>query len=138
MTGDFHLHEQLAADTRQVARWTLCSLRLMDDANYPWLILAPQQEGLVELHDLSPADLQVLATEIARASRGLQALFEPDKINVAALGNMVPQLHVHVIARFAGDPAWPKPVWGALPARPYEPDELEARLSALKAAFADG
>ncbi len=73
-----------------------------------------------------------------RAPRALLALFTPDEINVAALGNMVPQLHVHVIARFTGDRAWPKPVWGALPARPYEPERLEARIAALRTAFAEG
>lgn len=136
-TEAFQLHDRLAADTHEVARWTLCSVRVMDDANYPWLILVPRRNGLVELHDLSTADLETMTAEITRASRALQALFTPDKINVAAIGNLVAQLHVHVIARFTDDPVWPKPVWGALPARPYDPNELAARLAALRTAFAD-
>ncbi len=138
MTGAFHLHDRLAADTHEVACWALCSVRLMGDANYPWLILVPQRSGLVELHDLSAGDLEAMTDEIMRASRTLQALFTPDKINVAAIGNLVPQLHVHVVARFANDPVWPKPVWGAQPARPYGPAQLEARLTALRRAFAEG
>ena len=137
MTGAFQLHDRLAADTHEVACWALCSLRLMDDANYPWLILVPQRSGLVELHDLSAGDLEARTDEIMLASRALQALFTPDKINVAAIGNLVPQLHVHVVARFTDDPAWPKPVWGALPARPYDPAQLEARLAALRSAYAE-
>ncbi len=137
MTRAFRLHDRLAADTHEVARWALCSVRLMNDANFPWLILVPQRDGLVELHDLSPGDLEAMTGETMRASRALQALFTPDKINVAVLGNLVTQLHVHVIARFTDDPAWPKPVWGALPARPYDPAQLEARLAALRSAYAE-
>ena len=133
MDEAFTLHERLAADTVEVAGWALSQLLLMKDANFPWLILVPRRPGLRDLHDLAAADLPVMTQEIVRASRLLQDSFEPHKINVAALGNMVPQLHVHVIARFTDDAAWPKPVWGATPARAYSEDELEAPLAVLRA-----
>jgi diadenosine tetraphosphate (Ap4A) HIT family hydrolase len=136
MSGGFQLDGRLAADTHRVARWALSSVLLMDDANYPWLILVPERPGLKDFHDLIPADLTALCDEMVRASRALQALFRPDKINVAALGNQVPQLHVHVVARFVGDAAWPKPVWGAVPALRYTAEALAERTAALQAAFA--
>lgn len=136
MSLSFQLDRRLAADTHRVARWALCSVLLMDDANYPWLILVPERPGLKDFHDLAPTDQTALCDEMVRASRALQALFRPDKINVAALGNEVPQLHVHVIARFVGDAAWPKPVWGLVPPRRYAPEVLAERTAALQAAFA--
>ena len=134
--SDFDLHPQLAADTIEAARWDCCRVLLMNDAAYPWLILVPQRPGLRELHKLSADDLALATAEIVRASRALEELFQPEKINVAALGNMVPQLHIHVIARFEDDPAWPKPVWGEAPAVPYGAAALAERLSALRGAFA--
>ncbi len=134
--SDFELHPQLAADTVEVARWNCCCVLLMNDAAYPWLILVPQRPGLRDFHDLAPADLEVATAEIVRASKALEQLFQPIKINVAALGNMVPQLHIHVIARFEDDPAWPKPVWGVAPAESYGAEALGERLAALRGAFA--
>jgi diadenosine tetraphosphate (Ap4A) HIT family hydrolase len=136
MSGGFQLDRRLAADAHRVARWALSSVLLADDANYPWLILVPERPGLKDLPDLAPADLTALCDEMVRASRALQALFRPDKINVAALGNQVPQLHVHVIARFTGDAAWPKPVWGVVPPRRYTAEALAERTAGLQAAFA--
>ncbi len=132
----FQLHQRLVAETHAVARWALSHVRLMDDANYPWLVLVPERPRLREFHDLAPGDLAAMTDEIVRASRALQALCKPDKINVAALGNQVPQLHVHVIARFTKDPAWPGPVWGTVPPRPYPADALADRVAALQRAFA--
>ena len=126
------LHPQLAADTHVVVRWPLCDVLLMDDANHPWLILVPRIAGTSELIDLDAGKRQQLTHEIDAASRTLRDLFHPDKLNVASLGNMVPQLHVHVIARFHGDTAWPRPVWGAAPARPYAAAELAERTSLLR------
>lgn len=131
----FALHPQLAADTVEVARWPLSLVLLNDDATYPWLVLVPQLPGLRDLHDLPAERHRELMTEIDRASRALQTLFEADKINVAALGNQVPQLHVHVIARRTDDPAWPKPVWGVVPARAYPDDERDRAVEDLQAAF---
>jgi len=135
MTEDFTLHERLAADTVALADWPLCRVLLMKDANYPWLILVPRRPGLKEFHDMTEADLAEATAEICRASRALQSRFAPDKINIGALGNMVPQLHIHVIARFRDDPAWPGPVWGARPAEPYESRELQERIAALRESF---
>ena len=133
---EFELHPQLAADTVEVDRWDCCRVLLMNDATYPWLILVPQRPGLRDFHELATADLSLATAEIVRASRALEALFEPVKLNVAALGNQVPQLHIHVIARFENDPAWPKPVWGVAPAAPYDTGALAERLAALRGAFA--
>lgn len=122
---DFTLDERLAADTVPVCRLPLSHVLLMRDSNYPWLILVPERAGLIELTDLDGPDAAQLMTEIRLAERVMAARFRPTKLNVAALGNMVPQLHVHVIVRQTGDPAWPKPVWGVVPARPYEPGLVE-------------
>jgi len=133
---DFQLDQKLAADTVEVDRWGLNLVLLMDDANYPWLILVPARPGLRDFHDLAPADLPAMTAEIVRASKSLEALFEPVKLNVAALGNQVPQLHVHVLARREDDPAWPKPAWGAAPARPYGDAARAERIASLREAFA--
>ena len=114
----WHLHPQLADDTAPVIELALCEVRLMDDANHPWLVLVPRVAGAVELIDLDPVQRTQLTSEIDAASRALKALFKPHKLNIAALGNLVPQLHVHVIARSTDDIAWPRPVWGAANARP--------------------
>ena len=129
----YHLHPQLAADTHPVAALALCELRLMDDANYPWLVLVPRIAHARELVDLDPGQWRQLTGEIDQASRLLRACFRPYKLNVAALGNLVPQLHVHVIARNQDDPAWPAPVWGRVAARPYPPEALVERINALAA-----
>ncbi|CAA7627528.1 HIT domain-containing protein [Magnetospirillum sp. SS-4] len=115
----FALHPRLLADTVPVADWPLCRVVLMNESAYPWLILVPRRAGVSEIADLDAADRAVLAEEIAAASSGLRAMLSPDRINVAALGNVVEQLHVHVIARFAADAAWPRPVWGLAPPVPY-------------------
>ena len=132
----WHLHPQLSEDTHPVAHFPLCDLQLMDDANHPWLILVPRVENAVEWVDLDERQQIELTREISRASRALQAVFQPHKINVAALGNMVPQLHVHVIARFREDIAWPRPVWGMATAQPYSPEELVRRIERLRSALA--
>lgn len=131
----YELHPQLAADTHPLASFALCDLRLMDDANYPWLVLVPRIGGARELVDLDAAQRHLLTDEIDQASRALREVFRPFKLNVAALGNLVPQLHVHVIARFEDDPAWPAPVWGRVAARPYSPDALVGRIRLLDTAL---
>lgn len=135
MSESFSLHARLAADCVTLADWPLCRALLMNDASYPWLILVPRRPGLTEFHQVDSGDMLQLADEICNASRALEAAFRPDKINLGALGNMVPQLHIHVIARFREDPAWPGPVWGAQPPVPYGEAALRARLDALTAAF---
>jgi diadenosine tetraphosphate (Ap4A) HIT family hydrolase len=126
----FVLHARLQADTFFVADWPLCRVLLMNDRRYPWLVLAPQLPGAVEIADLPTADRVLLIEEIARAGEILRGLPEVAKLNVGALGNLVPQLHVHVLGRSPGDPAWPGPVWGHSPAVPYDPESRE-RLIAL-------
>ena len=128
----YELHPQLAADTHPLASLELCDLRLMDDANYPWLVLVPRVAGARELVELADQQRHLLTDEIDLASRLLRDRFRPFKLNVAALGNLVPQLHVHVIARFEDDPAWPAPVWGRVAARPYTPEALVARIRLLE------
>lgn len=130
----FELHPQLAKDCLGLGRLPLCRVLLMNDANYPWFILVPEREGLRELHELAEADRRALWEESTLLSRALAKAFAPDKLNVAALGNVVPQLHVHHIVRYAHDPAWPAPVWGRLPAKPYfgaEAAKLMARMRPL-------
>lgn len=129
----FVLHPRLAADTVEVARWPLCRVLLMNDRQYPWLILVPAVSDIREIHELAPAERHRLTDEACVAAAVLQRLFAADKMNVAALGNMVPQLHVHIIARHQNDPAWPRPVWGVAPAVPYESPQLAERLALLRA-----
>ena len=131
----WHLHPQLADDTVPVMALRLCEVRLMDDANHPWLVLVPRVADAVELIDLDAAQRTQLTAEIDQASRALKALFKPHKLNIAALGNLVPQLHVHLIARFQDDPAWPAPVWGRIHCRPYEPEALVQRVRELQRAL---
>jgi diadenosine tetraphosphate (Ap4A) HIT family hydrolase len=131
----FALHPTLARDTLEAVRLPLCRVLLMRDRRFPWLILVPEREGAREIHELIPEDRAALVEEIARAGEVLTRLFQPHKLNVGALGNIVPQLHVHVVARSANDPAWPGPVWGSGAAVPYPEDELEALRDRLAAAF---
>jgi diadenosine tetraphosphate (Ap4A) HIT family hydrolase len=128
---EFSLDPQLAADSLAVAELPVSVVRLMRDANYPWLLLVPRRDGLAEIVDLDAADRTQLMAEIALASQALRETTRCDKLNVAALGNVVRQLHVHVIARRTTDPAWPKPVWGAVPSTAYPAGEAEALAAAL-------
>ncbi|HEX7326354.1 MAG TPA: HIT family protein [Rhodanobacteraceae bacterium] len=132
----FVLDPRLAADTALVADWTLCRVLLMDDARFPWLILVPRRAALVELNDLHEAAQVALLREVHRAAHGLRAVTACDKLNIGALGNVVRQLHVHVVARRADDAAWPGPVWGHGPSRRYAPTDRDARIAALRRAVA--
>ncbi|MGX5776226.1 HIT domain-containing protein [Methylorubrum zatmanii] len=136
MTDAFTLDPRLAADTHPVGDLALCSVLLMDDARFPWLILVPRRDGLSELTDLTPEDAATAFEEIRIATRVVMALSRPDKVNVAALGNVVAQLHVHVLARFRSDPAWPGPVWGVGERKPYPPHARAALLDRAAALFA--
>lgn len=119
MSDDFVLHELLVKETYHVDDWPLCRLLLMDDTHYPWLVLVPRLPDLSDLDQLDEKDLQTCMREVTAASRRLKALTKAQKMNVAALGNLCPQLHIHVIARFRHDHAWPGPVWGKVPRSPY-------------------
>lgn len=129
----FTLDPRLAADTAEVGDLTLSRVLLMDDARFPWLILVPRRPAVAEVTDLSEADADTLWREIRLAVGVIQALSSPDKVNVGALGNVVAQLHVHVVGRFRSDPAWPGPVWGFETRKPYP---LHARAQLLERAGA--
>jgi diadenosine tetraphosphate (Ap4A) HIT family hydrolase len=129
----FELHSQLAKDTTPLGSFPLCRLLLMNDANYPWFILVPQRENLREIHELDENDLYLLSHESVALARALTLAFRPDKLNIAALGNVVPQLHIHHIVRYQTDPAWPAPVWGKLPALSYPAEQIaELRAKMLE------
>ena len=120
----FSLHPHLAQDTIALGRFELCRLLLMNDSSYPWFILVPERENVREIHELGDANRHQLWEESVELSRVLTTLFKPDKLNIAALGNQVPQLHVHHIVRYTHDPAWPHPVWCRLPPKPYYSAEI--------------
>jgi diadenosine tetraphosphate (Ap4A) HIT family hydrolase len=129
------LHPQLAQDTVPVGDLPLSRVLLANDANYPWLILVPRRAGLTELIDLSDSPRLELMDEIADVARALKSITECEKLNIAALGNQVAQLHVHVIARRHSDAAWPKPVWGAAPPTAYDPKVRAGLIGTLRRAL---
>jgi diadenosine tetraphosphate (Ap4A) HIT family hydrolase len=131
----FELDKRLAADTAEIRDLDLCRVLLLKDVRYPWLILVPRKRDLVEVGDLSREDRIALSDETDRAAGALLRLYAPDKMNIAAIGNIVRQLHVHVVARTEGDPAWPGPVWGHSPPEPYDDAALAARISEISAAL---
>ena len=126
------LHPQLQQDCLLIGSYPLCRLLLMRDANYPWFILVPDREGITEIHQLSEPDRQQLMRESCHLANVLEREFHPDKLNIAALGNLVPQLHIHHVVRYRDDPAWPSPVWGKVAALPYPESKLKALLVRLK------
>ena len=130
--AEWSLHPQLARDTINIGDLPLCRALVINDANYPWLLLVPRRKGMVELIDLGEVERAQLMTEIARVAGALKDVTRCDKLNIAALGNVVPQLHVHIIARRHGDAAWPRPVWGVVPALAHDPAELEGFISAIR------
>lgn len=130
----FQLDRRLENDSRYVTNLRLCNVRLMDNKKFPWLILVPMRENVSEWIDLSREDQHQLSDEIAIVSHLFQALVTPDKLNIAALGNQVPQLHVHLIARYKGDLAWPNPVWGT-ESEPYSENEAKRFIYDLKTAI---
>ena len=131
----FELHPRLAEDSIVIGRFDLSLLLLSKDANYPWCILVPQVEDVFEIHHLSDEDQIQLIRESSRLSEVMTSVFDAHKMNVAALGNMVRQLHVHHIARFEGDVAWPQPIWGKVSMKPYDEIELAARIKRLQNAL---
>lgn len=127
----FQLHPQLIRDTVFVGDLPLCRVLLMNNRLFPWLILVPRLENASEIIDLSSAERHLLMDEIGLVSEQVKYLYQPDKLNVAALGNQVPQLHVHVIARYRTDPAWPNPVWGN-GTEAYPGEEAEYQVTGLQ------
>lgn len=132
----FELDAQLERDTVAVGRFPLSLILMSRDANYPWCILVPQREAMREIHHLGEEDRVQLLNESCHLAEVMVDLYTPDKMNVAVLGNRVPQLHVHHVARFETDPAWPGPVWGAAEPKPYADKELRSRVEHLQYALA--
>lgn len=128
----FELHADLRRDCFTIGDYPLCRLLAMNDATYPWFVLVPRRPGLRELYELDDADARQLLHESTLLARALAREFEADKMNVAALGNVTPQLHIHHIVRYKTDPAWPAPVWGKFPLRPYQDAERVALLDRLR------
>jgi diadenosine tetraphosphate (Ap4A) HIT family hydrolase len=126
------LHPQLKKDTIEIGDLPLSRVLVIKDANYPWLLLVPRRPDRVELIDLDDVEQAQLMTEISRVARALKAITKCDKLNIAALGNVVPQLHVHVIARRTNDAAWPRPVWGAVPPLAHDAEEVQKFIGALR------
>ena len=129
----FTLHPQLQADCIPLGRFPLCQLLLLNDANYPWFILVPEREDISEIYQLAAEDQQQLLRESSHLAQQLADHFKADKMNIAALGNVVPQLHLHHIVRYRHDPAWPAPVWGKIPPRFYN----AAAVAALRQPLVD-
>ncbi|WP_144224467.1 HIT domain-containing protein [Mesorhizobium amorphae] len=135
LKAGFSLDARLEADSEQLLWLGLCELRIMNDSRWPWLILVPQRPGIEELHDLTPLDQAMLTFETNMVGQALKQATGCTKINTAALGNIVRQLHVHVIARNEGDTAWPGPVWGQGPREPYKRSDLHRFAELIKAAL---
>ena len=131
----FALHPQLAADCHVVGDLGLSRVLLLDDRRYPWVVLVPRRDDITEIYQLQAADRAALIEESCRVGETLMALFGGDKLNVGALGNLVPQLHLHHVVRHRDDPAWPGPVWGHSPARPYAAGQRDEVLDRLRAAL---
>lgn len=127
------LHPQLARDTTPMGDLPLSRVLVINDANYPWMLLVPRRPEIVDIIDLNEVEQAQLMTEISRVARALKNVTECDKLNIAALGNVVPQLHVHIIARRKTDVAWPRPVWGVAPAISHDPGHLDRFMSMMRA-----
>ena len=132
MPAAWSLHQQLTQDTIDIGDLPLCRVLVIKDANYPWLLLVPRREGAVEIIDLDEVEQAQLTTEVSRVARALKDITKCDKLNIAALGNVVPQLHVHVIARRRNDAAWPRPVWGVVPPLAHDAAEVQNFISAIR------
>lgn len=131
--SDLTLDPRLEADTLPVTELGLCQVRLMNDARFPWLVLVPRRPGVTEVYQLSREDQATLWREATALGEGLMTTLDGDKLNLATLGNMVPQLHLHVIVRFEEDAAWPAPVWGQGRAEPYDADGQARRRDEILA-----
>lgn len=134
--AEFELDQRLASDCIDVTDWPLCRVLLMNDRQYPWCILVPKRAGISELHQLNEQDYAQFCQESRRLSIQMMSLFEGFKLNIAALGNVVRQLHIHHVVRFENDPVWPAPVWGKLAPVAYDEAEMNALLAKLREVLA--
>ena len=129
---EFTLHRQLEADTAFITDLPLSRMLLINDSHYPWIVLVPRRANATEIYKLNHSDQTQLLSESAQVCRVMEVLFSPDKMNVAAIGNMVPQLHLHHVARFTSDIAWPAPVWGFAPSAAYDAKILESTVKRIR------
>ena len=132
MTTPFQLHPRLKEDCIAVGRFDLCQLLMMNDSQYPWFILVPEKAGLTEIYQLGKAERQILTEESSYLAENLAALYQADKMNIAAIGNLVPQLHIHHVVRYQTDKAWPAPIWGKFTAVPYTQQHMTYSLAEVK------
>lgn len=133
--SDFQLHPQLVQDCFNVGRFALSEILMINDSQYPWFILVPRRNQIKEIYQLNPEDRQALQAESCLLAETLAGIYRPDKLNIAAIGNLVPQLHLHHVVRYQTDIAWPAPVWGKFASAPYVPAEAEQRMSQLRTAL---
>jgi diadenosine tetraphosphate (Ap4A) HIT family hydrolase len=129
----FQLHERLQQDCISIGRFSLCQLLMMNDSQFPWFILVPERADIKEIYQLTVADRQLLSEESCFLAENMADLFKADKMNMAAIGNMVPQLHIHHIVRYQTDKAWPAPVWGKFAAQPYTKQQIIELTDKVKA-----
>lgn len=137
MSDQFLLHPQLAQDCLELGNFKLSRILLMNDSQYPWCILVPRRQEIREIYQLSEQDRQWLMQESCVLAQAMEFIYRPDKLNIAAIGNLVPQLHLHHVARYRDDIAWPTPIWGKFPAVPYAEQEARRHISRLRQQLAD-
>ena len=137
MANAFRLHPQLAADSLLITQLTLCEVRLINDSRFPWCLLVPRLLGNLQWHQLRPKQAEQLQVETRRVASAVDALIEVERLNFGSLGNLVPQLHIHVVGRRSGDAAWPGPVWGFGAAERYTPSAAQALCETLRNALTD-
>lgn len=128
----FNLHPRLASDCHLLGELALCRVLLLDDARYPWVVLVPRRSGIREIYELNSEDRDALLRESCLTGEFMMQAFAGEKLNIGALGNLVPQLHLHHVVRHAADLAWPGPVWGHSAAEPYARDLLAERVACLR------
>ena len=128
----FQLHPRLAQDTIQLGRFTLCRVLLMNDSQYPWVILVPEVANKQEIYQLDYSQRLLLSEESSYLANNLATHFKADKMNIAAIGNLVPQLHIHHVVRYQNDKSWPAPVWGKFNPQPYDTEQLDEIMAILK------
>ena len=132
MTTQFQLHPRLKQDCIAIDRFDLCQLLMMNDSQYPWFILVPEKAGIKEIYQLSKPDRQTLTEESSFLAEKMAALYNADKMNIAAIGNLVPQLHIHHVVRYQSDKAWPAPIWGKFAAVPYTRQQIMDNIDRVK------
>ena len=133
MTTTFELHPRLKEDCIVIGRFDLCQLLMMNDSQYPWFILVPEKAGIKEIYQLSRPERQTLTEESSFLAENLAALYKADKMNIAAIGNLVPQLHIHHVVRYRTDKAWPAPIWGKFDAVRYTQQQMAINIARVKA-----